>query len=118
MRLRTRPLIICAACLALGSSGAVASYLDEIGLTELRSRDSSLNGNGVTVAQIEASQGNAWQTDPAENCARRRANCRALARITRLIPDHRTCDTAQHRTRGRLLTRIRTRALATGKTQN
>lgn len=65
MRLRTRPLILCTACLALGSSSAVAGYLDEIGLTELRSRDSSLNGNGVTVAQIEASQGNAWQTDPA-----------------------------------------------------
>lgn len=65
MHLRTRPLIICTACLALGSSSAVARYLDEIGLTELRSRDSSLDGNGVTVAQIEASLGNAWQTDPA-----------------------------------------------------
>jgi hypothetical protein len=44
-----------------------ASYLDEIGLTTLRARDTSLDGSGVTVAQVEASTNTTyeiWQTDP------------------------------------------------------
>ncbi|MGZ0655960.1 fibronectin type III domain-containing protein [Coraliomargarita sp. W4R72] len=45
-----------------------ASYLDDIGLTALRARDASLDGSGVTVAQVEASTSTSsdiWQTDPA-----------------------------------------------------
>lgn len=45
-----------------------AGYLDDIGVTALRARDASLDGSGVTVAQVETdfqAVGN-WQTDPAD----------------------------------------------------
>ena len=60
-----RTLII-GASLLLAAHIATAGYLDDIGLTELRARDASLDGSGVTVAQVEASTtAGDWQTDPA-----------------------------------------------------
>mgnify|MGYP000088152090 CR=1 FL=1 len=66
----TRFLISCIS-LCLVAHVATADYLDDIGLTELRARDASLDGSGVTVAQVEAGIGSTetedgrWQTDPA-----------------------------------------------------
>jgi hypothetical protein len=42
----------------------LASYQDEIGLYDLRARDASLTGSGVSVGQVEAEFGDDWQTDP------------------------------------------------------
>jgi hypothetical protein len=53
--------------LILAQTHVQADYLDDIGLTTLRARDASLDGSGVTVAQIEASTSSSsdiWQTDP------------------------------------------------------
>lgn len=50
-------------CLILAAQ-LQASNLDDIGLTTLRARDASLDGSGVTVAQVEASYSGGWQTDP------------------------------------------------------
>ncbi|WP_269524471.1 fibronectin type III domain-containing protein [Coraliomargarita parva] len=44
-----------------------ATYQDEIGLTTLRARDATLDGSGVTVAQVEAQiKTGGWQVDPAD----------------------------------------------------
>ncbi|MDQ8193735.1 S8 family serine peptidase [Coraliomargarita sp. SDUM461004] len=62
--MRTRHFILGTSLLLIAQ--LQASYLDDIGLTTLRARDASLDGSGVTVAQVEASTGGgAWQTDPS-----------------------------------------------------
>jgi len=50
--------------LALIVHTATAGNLDDIGFTDLKTRDASLDGSGVTVAQVEAASN--WQTDPAD----------------------------------------------------
>lgn len=62
----SQPWLICACLLATNQLNA--GYLDDIGLTDLRARDATLDGSGVTVAQVEADYITAgdWQTDPAD----------------------------------------------------
>lgn len=51
----------------LPGSRLEAAALDEIGITTLRTRDQSLTGSGIAVAQVEAPNGgdNAYQVSPA-----------------------------------------------------
>ncbi len=50
---------------ALCTSGLNAGYLDDIGLTDLRAREPSLDGTGVSVGQVEAQLSGKWHTDPS-----------------------------------------------------
>jgi hypothetical protein len=64
-----RPLLQFSSASLLIAAQLHASYLDDIGLTELRARDATLDGSGVTVAQVETSTSDTsdiWQTDPTD----------------------------------------------------
>lgn len=51
---------VCLSCLQVQ-----ASYLDDIGYTDLLAREPSLTGTGVTVAQVENKENDGdWHTDP------------------------------------------------------
>jgi|GEM_PF-3554598 len=61
--------VAAATILAMGQFALAQTFLDTIGLTQLRANDSTLNGNGVRVGQVEANYsmtgGYAFEANPA-----------------------------------------------------